>query len=687
MTEQELLTIAEERPENLLLVETGLLFSFVDDKYNAPDLRELALAELVARWCLSGNKELVSKFADIMGDVWMGDVWRRFSDWFNINRQWTSAHFRPEDFPGWKNPDEFPDFGRVLRRRLDRLFDANGFIPVCNSLGVWFIPFQLEESLEGAAWAGADGTEVTTWREPVSRALHGTDYRGIRLQLRQGGEVSVTGESLMLPVRMAALRGRPRRLPHYEPCGLPHYDVLRVLATGAFDEQFRLADVELRPKVDAAVKQFRDAVFFGPDVPGEMAASKCFHGLESGLGEQAVFQRIRDELERMPGCVKMNRDYALKRLPDMASHVDRENHHRWNEVAGQLEQIKKALFQWRDPGTWLEFCSLLATALCHAGRTEESRRCVCDAMSFARKNGYLAKALRLQVTAAVNAQDLGEIDEYRVLVSGLEEELSRFDGPEKDDLLMRYHGTVAQANAWGALYEMDGFTEAAAKEHAETAVSIAQKIANSATPDKKDEAESNLAQDLNYRHLVFAIFKPGTDEEKRAFDDARQQLNELSERSAKTNRYHQMRQRSLALLNAWRAGGAVPDKDTLGNYRLPLDAEGWLIATNRRHLGALAAAAGDTTEAERCFKEGDEALPLARCGAPVLASIRLALLVQAGCSLQDEDSTAATLYFQKAGDVGAMFGESKLFRSIKAERWISLVRPGTDARNLPQFYY
>ena len=49
MTEQELLTIAEERPENLLLVETGLLFSFVDDKYNAPDLRELALAELVAR--------------------------------------------------------------------------------------------------------------------------------------------------------------------------------------------------------------------------------------------------------------------------------------------------------------------------------------------------------------------------------------------------------------------------------------------------------------------------------------------------------------------------------------------------------------------------------------------------------------------------------------------------------------
>lgn len=672
MTEQELLTIAEERPENLLLVETGLLFSFVHDKYNAPDLRELALAELVAKWCLSGNKELASEFAVIMGDVW-----RCFSDWFNINRQWTSTRFRPESIPGWADPDELPGLGIILRRRLDRLFDANGFIPVYNSLGVWFIPFQLEKSLKGVAWA--DGTEVTTWCEPVSRALLGTDYRGIRLQLRRGGEVSVTGESLMLPVRMAALRGRP--------CGLPHYDVLRILATGAFDEQFRLADVELRPKVEAAGKQFRDVVFFGPDVPGEMAVSKCFHRLESGLGEQAVFQRIRDELERMPGCVKMNRDYALKRLPDMASHVDRENYCRWNEVAGQLEQIRTALSPRRDPETWLEFYSLMTTALCHAGRTEDSRRCACDAMAFARENGYLAKALRLQVTAAVNAQDLGEIDEYRVLVSGLEEELSRFDGPEKDDLLMRYHGTAAQANAWGALYEMDGFTEAAAKEHAETAVSIAQKISNSTVPDKKDEAESNLAQDLNYRHLVFAIFEPGTKAEEMAFRDAQQQLNELSEKSAKTNRYHQMRQRSLALLNAWRAGGAVPDKDTLGNCRLPLDAEGWLIAANRRHLGALAAAAGDAIEAQRCFKEGDEALPLDRCWAPVLASIRFALLAEAACSLRGDDSTAAAEYLQKADVVSARFGESKLFKLMNADRWTSLARSETDARNLPQFYY
>lgn len=672
MTELQLLTIVEERPENLLFAETERLLAFFHNGFNASDLRETVLAELIVRWCLSGNKKLEGELAVIMGDVW-----RCFSDWFNINRQWTSERFRPESISGWKDIDEFPGLGTVLRRRLDRLFDADGFIPVCNGSSAWFIPFQLEESFSGAIWA--DRTGIAVWSDPVCLALRDTDYRGIRLQLRDGGEVSVKGRSLMLPVRMAALRGRPG--------GLPHYDVLRVLATGAFEERFRLVDVELRPKVEAAKGEFRDAVFFGPDVPGEVAGCKYFRSLESGLDEQSVFQRIRDELERMPGCVKMNRDYALQRLPDMASHVDRENYCRWNEVAGQLEQIKTALSPRRDPVTWLEFYSLMATALCHAGRTEDSRRCVSDAMAFARENGYLAKALRLQVTAAVNAQDIGEMDEYRVLASGLEEELSCFDGSDKDDLLMRYHGTAAQANVWGALYGMEGFTEASAKKHAEIAVSIAQSIANSAVPDKRDEAESNLAQDLNYRHLVFAIFEPGTKAEEMAFRDAQQQLNELSEKAAKTNRYHQMRQKSLALLNAWRAHGEIPDKGTLATWRLPLDAEGWLIAANRRHLGALAAAAGDAIEAQRCFKEGDEALPLDRCWAPVLASIRFALLAEAACSLRGDDSTAAAEYLQKADVVSARFGESKLFRLMNADRWTSLARSETDARNLPQFYY
>ena len=672
-TELILLTIADRRPENLLRFDADRLFAFVRDGRNAQDLRATVLAEIVARWCVSGDSGLESGLSAIIGDAWRG-----FSDWYNLNHQWTGMRFRPSELPGWKSQDCFLGFGDVLRRRLDRLFDANGFIPVFDDFGGTFIPFQLEESVDGAMWY--DGTPIEVWNDPVRRALRGTDYRGIRIQLRPGPEMSVKGESLMLPVRMAALRGKPD--------GLPRYDVLRVLATGRFDDAFRLADVGLKLKVEAAKRQFRDAILFAPDVPGEASDCKWFHRLESGLDECAVLARIRETLERTPGCVKMSRDYALRRLPDMMAFVDRENHNRWNEVAGQLEQLKDALSARRDPETWLEFSSLLATAFCHAGRTDDSKRCANEAMSFARKHGYVAKALRLQVTAAVNAQDLGEIEEYDVLASGLERELTAFNGPEKADLLMRFHGTAAQANACGAVYGVTGLSVAAAKAHVEAAVGIAQKIADSVPEEGRDEAESNLAQDLNYRHLIFALFEPGSDVERSAFKDAQRQLNELSEKSRRNNLYFQLHQKTLALLNGWQRDGKKPDVDELPAWRLPLESEGWLVAANRRHLGALAAAANEADEAAKCFAEGDGALALTECWAPVLGSIRFALLVQAACSLaacgRKEESAQ---YADLAKETYATFGQSKLFGVIHAEKWMEALQGLADPRTLPAFYY
>lgn len=674
MDEELLFDIAEDRPENLLLAGTSDLLELAKDNTVSPDLRRAALAELVARWCVSGDGGLTRRLSAIIGGAW-----RSFSDWYNVSRQWTGARFHPDQLPGWKDRVVFVGFPEVLRRRLDRLFDIDGFIPVFDDSGEYFIPFQLEASADGAVWN--DGTPVEAWDGPVRRALRGTACRGIRVQLRPGPEIAVKGESLMLPVRMAALRGKPD--------GLPRYDVLRVLATGRFDDAFHLADVGVLPKIKAAKHQFRDAILFGPDVPGVVSEDrKIFCGIESGQDESAVFQRIREVLERMPGCVRMCRDYALQRLPGMMAHVDRENHHRWNEVAKQLEQLKDAISERRDPETWLEFSSLLATALCHAGRTEDSKRCADEATAFAQSHGYLAKAMRLKVTAAVNAQDLGELEEFSELANGLEEELAEFNGPEKADLLMRLHGTVAQANAYGAVYGMAGFSEDEAKAHAEAAVNIAQKIADSDSEADRDEAESNLAQDLNYRHLIFALFGPGTEEERSAFKDAQRQLDELSEKSRENNLYFQYHQKTLALFNEWRRGGRHPDAAEFPAWRLPMDAAGWLVAANRRHLGALAAVAGDTAESTRCFAEGDDALPLAGCWSPVLASIRLVLLVQAACSLaacgqRDESARYAKL----AEETYSAFWQSRLFGVIHAEKWMAALRGKADPCTLPAFYY
>ena len=679
MNEQLLLEIAESRPENLLFASSDALVALARDRDMSPDIRRAVIAELLVRWCLSKAKE------DSMGlEPLLGKAWRPFVDWFRFCRPCAKARALPESADAWPEPTGLHGLVAVLRRRLARLFSAAGFIPVCRGNDAWFVPFQLTADARGAYWS--DGEGIAAWRDPVCRALVGTDFAGIRLQMRNGPELKggVKGSSLILPVRMAALRGREN--------GLPEYDVLQVLATGSFDGSFHLEDVELRPKFEAMKSQGLDAFMIGPDVPGVISdGERGFCRLDGGMDEQGVMKAIRYHLERTEGCLHMSRDYVLRRLPDMMTHVDRENHHRWNEVAAQLEQMKEAVTRRRNPGEWLEFMSLLATALCHAGRTDDSRKCTYEALEFAKRNGFAAKALRLQVMAAVNAQDMGEVEEYRTLAAGLEEELKSFSGPERDDLLMRFHGTAAQMHAFGVVHGIDGFSGSAAVCHAEKAIDAAEAIANAADPDAKDEAESNVAQDLNYRHLLFALFDPGSGDERSAFDEASEQLNNISSaNSVRNNRYHQMRQKSLAYFNAWRNGAAVPGSSERAAVRLPAppEAEGWLVAANRRHLGALAAAADDADEAAKCFAEGDKALPLDACWAPVLGSTRLASLVQASCSLtacgkKDE----AGMYAKAAEETYLRFGQSKLFGVIHAEKWMEALRASADPRALPAFYY
>lgn len=679
MTRALLQDIAEKRPENLLLAGTPELLAFAGDGGNDADLRRAALAELVARWCLSAEEQLEKSLAEAVGESW-----RAFVDWYRVERPWTGERTLPERPGQWKDPPGLPGFESVLRRRLQRLFAADGFIPVCSGASAWFIPFAFDDAADGAVWS--DGAEIAAWSGAVREALAGTGRRGIRLQLRDGAELSrgVEGRSLMLPVRMAALRGKKD--------GLPLYDPLRVLATGEFDGNFQLRDVKLAPKFEAAKKQLPDAVFFAPDVPGAVdRTERAFHPLDAGLDEKAVFGSIRDALERTCGCLYMTRDYALRRLPDMRPFVDRENHGRWSEVADQLERLEDAVARRRNPEEWLEFHSLLATALCHAGRTEESKARTGEAMAFARKHGFTAKVLRLQVTAAVNAQDLGEMEEYRLLAAGLEAELEAFDGPERDDLLMRHHGTAAQANVFGAVNGLDGFSAAAAKTHAGKALALAEAIAcRAATPEAREEAEANVAQDLNYRHLVLALFEPGTAEEEEAWADARRQLRELPGKTRRNNDFYQKHQKSLAFFNAWLRTGTVPARELREDSRIVKsdEVEGWMVAANRRHLGALAAAAGETEEALSCFREGDAALPLEKCDSSVLASIRFALLVQAACSLRAAGETdEAQRFAVPAEETFSKFGESKLFRVIHAKRWLNALRGAVGPCDLPAFYY
>ena len=681
MTEKEILDIAENRPENLLLVEEHTLIELAEDDFLRPALRCAALAELVVRWCMS----LRSDLSEWIGRLWGASGWRAFSDWYRIEVSWRREV--PEGAGCWGDPSGLSGFVAGLKPRLCELFATDGFIPVCNGKSAWFIPFALVKNAAGVFWR--DGSEVCDtqakdWKANTAEILRGSVYSGIMLSLNCGPEFSngFSGASLMLPVSLALWRK--------EGNDFPQYDVFRIVATGAFTVDGKLDDVDVTAKYNAFTRAFAgDAVMFAPiDSSAESRDERRYVPIDRGIEISRMREAIAAEIEKR-ALALITRDYALRRLPKMNAFVDRENLSGWSDVARRLETLRGGVNRFRDSVEYLEYLSLLATACCHAGMTNESRATVDEALRFAHAKGCKAMALRLQLTAAVDAQDFGEFEEFNVLADGLDASLASFDGPERDDLMMRYHGTLAQAQAWGVVYGLGDCSEKRAIAEAYLALDFASRIANRADELHRAEAESNVAQDLNYVHLMSALFSPGSAEEDTAYREAVAQLDNLDGGSRENNRYFQLRQRSLAYYNRWRNNGGIPSFVSRLSVRLPANqAEGWQVMANRCHLGALAAAAGDVDEALSCFREGDAALPLDRCWAPVFVSIRTAFLAQAALSLNALGRVNEAKRYEELLKLAFdMAVESTLFKSIRAERWLNAVERKDDPRTLPAFYY
>lgn len=676
--------IVSNRSENLFLVGVDNLLSYAKDTENQQEKRRSVLSELIAQWCVSGSEKIKKYLSEVF------PTWRNFEDWYAIDQLWIGRRTLPEHhWAWWRDPDRLEGCESNVRRRLARLFRVDGFIPVYDPEtpdSGWYIPFELENVSKGdidvpeIVWS--DGQVIAEWREEA-RAVLGDEFR-CRLQMLPEEGFALSGASMMLPLKMAAWRKKSR-------FDFPQYDVFRVLATGKFDSDGRLASVGTAQKYAALKKCFRnDAVLIGPDVPGEIEVKeRNFIRLDIGVSQDHLKESLKKILERSK-LAHIDWRYARRRLPDMSADVDRLNRVRWSEVVDVLGRIKERI-QGYDDLTFLNYTVLYATALCHAGRTEEAVKINREAYEFAVKHRMDILSLRLQIEALVSAQDEGDLDFFLKVKDDIGIRLEEHSEGEYDDLRMRYYGTLAQAEMWGVCLNLNGYDKKRAKKYAEKALKTAKRIAVSVPDDadatKIDEVESNVQQDMNYFHLWHALFEPGTDGERNQCRLAEEHLLSLSEYSRRNNRIFLQRQKSLALFNAWRESGVIPNRQMLEDSIVPIDSEGWLIAANRRHLGALAAADGCVDEAIAYFEEGDEALPVEKCRSPVLASIRFSLLVQAACSLQSKSAASAVAYCQKANELSVKFGESKLFGLMSADRWMASVHHEPDPRNLPQFYY
>lgn len=503
-----------------------------------------------------------------------------------------------------------------LRSKLERFSRTDGFIPLIlpSRTEAVFLPFFLEPSEEGGL-TDLHGNEIPEWSGYIKQLTSSFRVR-IEADIEDG---PFAGNSLMLPVQIAIWRKEKSE-------NFPQYDILRLLSTGAFNESGVLASVDVIPKLNAARNFFSGYVFCIPEEPLELSGYREVKVLQTQTKSQ-LRHAIRNLIEERK-LAEFSLRYAMKRQQELekAVHFQQRNH--WESVIQRLESL--AVFcKRRHRKEYLNQIMLLSAACCHAGITARAIEFNQQAMRYAEENGFQEEQLRLEIENIVQLLDQEKFVVIAEIEKGLEQRLIKFGS---DDLLMRFYGTMGQVHSYGYLAGYACLKKETARDYFFKALSFADKIGN----------ESEIAHDMNYCHLWYALFEPESETESECWCDALNQINSgLSGMVQEQNRQRNylIRQKAFSLYRCYLSRNEIPD---YSEQQLQLnDADFWIKAVWNKYIGTLKAAEGKLSEAERLFRE---AMNLLQPGHDqVLNFIRMTISAQAYYSLKNEEFRNAAL--------------------------------------------
>ena len=594
------------------------LLEVFGDASASVESRALATAELLARhFFLKGaNADIRNALEEFLG----APLLSRF-DRSARNYEDNAEDVRSEDvLRTLRNaPNE-----RTLCDRLRPVLDAHGFIPLkldgIEGRPACLLPFSFEPVRRGRKagtvlnWRGG---RHTAWSALVQERLpglfvrHGTSYC-IRVAFVPEGRfkaLRLDGESLLLPIRMAWARF----------CGrLPKYNVFRLFSTGEVAPNGELHRVETEAKW-SLIRNIPGARLLAPDT-----------GVAENQDASAVIPEGESMLKALPASIVERVEewfvadckYVVSRLADqgLVSEINHGRYGGWKRMIDRLENLQMPLSgDNRKERLWTEIW--LGQACCHAALTEKAMEHNREAHRLASSAPEFRYELqRLDVEMIVNLTDMEAFDKVLDLSASLERELREdawADKAQQADLSMRWHGSLGQALAFGALDGIPGFDKNAAKASLCAALEDARRRKSLRIAESPDisvsDLDSDIVQDANYAHLWYALFAPESPEAVEAYKDAKNRRRGLEARSPsrRKNEVFQMRQLSLAAYRRLLAGedAAVVSKETFRLERedsfLGLidddDAEPWLRATIAKYLGALTAAKGGSADAENLF--------------------------------------------------------------------------------------
>lgn len=621
---KDMIRFSETVYRNLFYYPSDQLYDYARSKRLFED-RIQCVAELFVREFLkkgSAEKEI----DDVLPNKELEEFWRRAGEDF-LDIQDKSGLFLA---PFWTSSEDFSYHCEIaVRKRLETLcVETDGFIPVYRDASAFFIPFHFEETAsETIDIVDLVCRPIPRWQAPYRRLVQviARLFPDIPLKCRcvvhcdQSGLPVLKENSLMLPLFLAYLKKKERI----------KYNHLRLVATGEIEDDV-LKAVKTKEKAEAFHKVFPpDSCFFFPEKKGYRPVGRW----EIPLPIIAA-RDLPDYLQRLveaKGLFVPNYLDALERLEALTRERDSE-YKNWGMMLALLDNSMNAIPDYLDEQNYLLCLMLKNSILCHMGRTAEALTLNRKAQKFAREHNRIRELLRLQIEQLVEWQD----EEDFIAIAGTAKTLGKEIGKIRDaDLLMRYCGTMGQAHSFGDLADEPGFSRQEAKRFFTKALDYASRKLKECAAIKlqQDEADNDIAQDLNYIVLWYALFDPESPAAQEAYSNAEKRIRNLR-KGKKKNRRYLIQLKGLSfyryLLREKKVPGVKEDSFRLaGEYE-----EDWVAALSGKYVGAVKAAKGKKEKAEEIFEEYSRILDGSK--SPILQFIQVTILSEAFRSLGDE---------------------------------------------------
>lgn len=668
--------VAISAPENLMFFSNAeLIESYSAQGAQGESVQIAILSELLVRYSFKRSDiELRNSLCSVLSEepVSNFDIWL---DYHNPSHAPKPISLIPADSRLSSNDQKFLQLlQQSVFSRLENLYGkCDGVIPVVlNDVGA-AIPFTLERpDADGASLNcvfDLDNVPFPEWSEAVSELTNSLNLKPYCLRLLfHSSYVNIdvfSGLSLQFPYLLAYWR---------KESFLPAYSPFSIIATGEISN-CRLRPVKTLPKLKSIKEKFDLLTFFcpfGDDIASQ--SDPLLTVIDANTSIEDIISTCQNKIEslvkeRSSSNIILNYKYIFNRINAITIYTKKDLESRWDRLIDSLLFIEKKLryLPNMDEETYLDCLASLSFAYCHCGKTAEAIQYNRKGREYAKKRN-LSKALNdLLIHQLVLFQDMDDLSSVPELAKEIYSQISQVDVDQttQDDLLMRYHGTMAQVHMYGTLAGIDGFSKEKALENVESAIEYAQKTGKIV----------DIIRDLNYRHLWYAFFDPGSEDERCEYAFARNYLqensNQFEDKEYNGNLQYQFRQRCLAAYFQILRKNQCSNSSII-NERYPSIKEptAWLKALSFKYLGAVNAFCNNGEEALKNYDEAVELLE--KDASPLFKYICMTIASDAYRSFSAlGDAQTAERYRKKALELFSANGDFISFRS--STKWLKFL--------------